>query len=224
MRVRPFCMRVSMDLMCDLEAFRDTVDANIDAIPKRVRSLAIDHLQKDVLLLDLMDLLVNEKARWPLAAQLFTCIGLSLDARCVALFEGPAGAMKGRLSAKVVNEERCVMNNPSYMQLYLAACVEGAKKNAAEAKFVSIATDTGRIHGRNVALAAMVLPDNTASWLPPQAPLEMARFRRLPARAQGEIGFRKPTPRVGFQSRKNWFPSFFPRLFLVPAPRGGGLN
>lgn len=112
------------------------------------------------------------------------------------------------------------MKNAPYMQLYLAAYVEASKKNARDAKFVSVATDKGRIHGRNVMLTALVLPDNMASWLPPQAPLDMACFRRFQAEFRcgggGQNRFR------GFVFTRHVFGPrlFFSDMLLVPVPRG----
>lgn len=116
------------------------------------------------------------------------------------------------------------MKNAPYMQLYLAAYVEASKKNARDAKFVSVATDKGRIHGRNVMLTALVLPDNMASWLPPQAPLDMACFRRFQAEFRCGGGGSKPIPRVCFHPTCVWSPPIFFRHVVGPRTPWGSLN
>lgn len=211
---------VGIDLMCNFEEMKECVHNHIDTALPDVAYMVDVELRQPADLVGFLSKLIPNKDRWYLASQLLTQVGLQLDALVVDMFKGRYRAPAGAMTTKKIDDEESVLHNPAYMGSFLSSYVAASRKNAKGAQCVSVATDKGRIHGFNLMLTAMVLPDNTSSWLPPQA--SVVYEGSLPAAPETpRLGLRKPTPRLGFRTPFFLVPVSAARVFLVPVTLGG---
>lgn len=105
-----------------------------------------------------------------LAVQMLNELGLLLDDIIKdSAMEGEKYKETKRLSVAPMDSEDAVLGHATYMQAYLSAYVKASKENTGEETCFSVATDKGRVHGLNLMMTALVKPDNSASWMPPQA-------------------------------------------------------
>lgn len=87
----------------------------------------------------------------------------ALDQAMLGQGDNVAGKLRVRLACEAQDAKRSVQN----IVLHRYAVATQHKMRGSQ--FASIAVDASRVGRRNVLHAAVALPDNSATWAPPQA-------------------------------------------------------